>query len=271
MRDKSKFTRQTVHDKKMRLVKVRLDYRCDCELKTIRSLFDDAFKKSFSNEPEIFEYHDIHDINLSNEELVSISRNLDISVDEIKELPFIRYSGFKRGKCHAFIDISQCYMCLTIKCENNYDGLADYVEPIKGAFTIFQNKGFELKPRRFGIRKIRIEDFVRLDDLETVFEPFVYNLPSFGHHNKTNLKSKYVDVFQDCSNNLRTNVVRVLECVTDCNRNNIFSTTLDIDSYFHIIGNDKINLRNLLDYANQKEFDTYKGCMTYEYLKSIYE
>lgn len=269
MGNKSIFTRQNVHDKKMRLVIVRLDYICDCQFNKLKSLFDAAFIKTFLNPPVVYENHNIQ-INLSDKDFVSISRNLNIPIDEIKELEYVRYTGFKKGNCFAILDISQCYMCLTIKCDNNYDGLTDYVEPIKGAFTILQNKGVYLSPKRFGIRKIRVEDFGLLDDINMVFEPFVYNIPSFGCFNKVSLKSEYIDVFLDSANGLRTNVRRTLERVVDSNKQQKFSATLDIDAYFHLKENTKINLRNLLDCANQKEFEIYKECMSYEYLKSIY-
>ena len=269
MEDKSLYTRNNVHDKKMRLVIVRLDYICDCTFNKLKSLFEAAFKKIFLEAPKVYENHNIQ-INLSDKDFVSISRNLNIPIDEIKELQYVRYSGFKNGNCFAILDISECYMCLTIKCENNYDGLTDYVEPIKGAFTILQNKGINLTLKRLGIRKIRIEDFDLLNDIKEVFEPFVYNIPSFGTLNNVNLKSEYVDVFMDPTNRLRTNVRRILERVVGSNKSESFSVTLDIDAYFHLNEKEKINLRNLLDCVNQKEFEIYKECMTYKYLRSIY-
>lgn len=269
MKNKSIFTRLNVHDKKMRLVIVRMDYVCDCTFKKLKSLFDDAFNKTFIYPPVMYENHNIQ-INLSDRDFLSISRNLSISIDEIKELQYVRYAGLKKGNCFAILDISQCYMYLTIKCENNYDGLTNYVEPIKGAFTILRNKGVNLSPKRFGIRKIRIEDFSLLDNINGVFEPFVFNMSSFGCSNKVSLKSEYSDVFLDSADGLRTNVKRTLERVVDSYKQQKISATLDIDSYIHLKENTKFNLRNLLDFVNQKEFEIYKECMTYEYLKSIY-
>lgn len=191
---KDKYTRTNVHDVHMRTVIVRLDFSCECDLKKLIGLFSDSFKKLFKEGPLTKESHDIQ-ISLKDKDFDSISKKLSIPVESVKKMEFVRYFGFKNGACEAFLDISRCYMCLFIKCkDNNYDGLSQYIEPVKGAIKVLSKKHFGFCPVRIGIRKVRTQIFQQFQHLINVFEPFVYPTSLLASENQVTLKKEYIDV-----------------------------------------------------------------------------
>ena len=156
---KSKYLRENIRDVHMRSVIVRLDFAYDGEFKKLTELFNESFIKLFREYPKSINNHDIQ-ISLRDKDIASISKNLSLSVESVRNMEFFRYEGFKNCACEAFLDVSPCYMCLNIKCkDNNYDGLTKYIEPVKGFISILSKKSSSFSPICLGIRKVRGQVF----------------------------------------------------------------------------------------------------------------
>ncbi len=264
--DKSLFSREKVHDKKMKVVIVRLDFAGINDLNDLIKVFErngKVFKKK-----KVMENREIN-VSFREKDFESISRSLSIPVEAIKNERFVRYEGIDSGMCDVSLDISQFYLCLTIKCEENYDGLTNYVAPFKGAIKFFTEKFDYFSPKRLGIRKVRVQKLKSLNELVNVYEPFVFMPPNYNIKNPLTKKSEYFDVIVEEEKALRFNIRRELGYMVDTTNTPIYTTTLDIDAYYHeeALNSGKVN--DLINYANQREFEIYKECMSVDYLNFI--
>ena len=230
--------------------------------------------KAFEKKGKIFKMKTVMEnrgINVSFREadFESISESLSIPVESIKHERFIRYEGLDNCRCDVTFDISQFYLCLTIKCKNNYDGLTNYVAPFKGAIKLFLEKIQYFEPKRLGIRKVRVETKANIRGVSEIFEPFVFSLPLYGIPSPLIRKSENFDVMEESSSALHFNIHRAIEYVTDKDNNEKYSTILDIDAYYHEDALHKGKINDMITYANLREFEIYKECMTESYLNSI--
>lgn len=268
---KSKYLRENIRDVHMRSVIVRLDFAYDGEFKKLIEIFNESFIKLFKEGPNSIKNHDIQ-ISLRDKDIASISKNLSIPVESVRNMEFFRYEGFKNCACEAFLDISPCYMCLNIKCKgNNYDGLTKYIEPVKGFISILSKKSSNFIPIRLGIRKVRGQVFSQYEEIGGVFESFVFpECPLITNKQRT-LKREYIDIFQEVDSDFRYNVRKEIGYMVNDTNEPLYSTILDIDTYFHIDKARHRNINDMLRIANEKEFEVYKECMIEPYLESIYE
>lgn len=266
--DKSKFVRERVHDTNMKVVIVRLDFAGVSDVNELIKVFEKTgkiFKKK-----NVMENREIN-VSFREVDFESISESLSLPIEAIKSERFIRYEKLENCLCDVTFDISQFYLCLTIRCQGNYDGITNYVAPLKGAIKAFREKLSYFEPKRLGIRKVRVELKDNIKELSDNFEPFVFNIPSYSIVSPLVKKTEYFDVLEEKEKSLIFNIRREMGLVSDKKGNNKYSATLDIDAYYHedALRNDKIN--NMLTYANQREFEIYRECMTSSYLNSIYK
>lgn len=266
--DKSIFERNKIHDTNMKVVIVRLDFAGVNDVNELIKFFEKNGKVFWKK--NVMENREIN-ISFREIDFESISESLSIPVEAIKSERFVRYEGLDNCQCDVTFDISQFYLCLTIKCQGNYDGLTNYVAPFKGAIKIFCEKVPYFEPKRLGIRKVRVEVKDNIQNISDSFEPFVFKTPFFCISSPLIRKSEYLDVIEEVDKSLRFNIRREIGLVIDKDSNKKYSTTLDIDAYYHedILENGKIN--DMINYANQREFEIYRECMSYSYLKSIYK
>lgn len=263
---KDQLTRNMVHDTKMKIVIIRLDYSGVEDLSALIKIFDDKIK-CFKSRREL--YNNQMNVTLREEDLATISKSLSIPVNVIRKEKIWRYFDSTLGVCETTLDISQYFMCMTIKSENNYDGLDIYSSVFKEAAELFKSEISYFEPKRLGLRKVRIEDFKDLADSADIFESNVFCLNhKFTETDPTYLEKHYKDVLiNDCKNRLWININRSIKYFdTDA----IYKSALDIDAYYQ---DDKslseTPITDLLSEANEIEFNIYKSCMTFEYLKSI--
>ena len=152
---------------------------------------------------------------------------------------------------------------MTIKYNENYDGFNNYVQYFKGAISLFKDSVAYFSPKRLGIRKCRVETFSQKEMLNSVFEPFVFDDSNLPIGNLGDSLREYRAYLQnDNLNNIRVNIIRRIMPVTE-NGERKLNTILDIDVYYQdgrLLCERDIN--NLLDEANQFEFEVYKMCMT---------
>ncbi|MCQ2340633.1 MAG: hypothetical protein MJZ79_07665 [Paludibacteraceae bacterium] len=265
--DKSIFSREKIHDINMRVVIVRLDFAGINDLNDLVKTFEKNFPKAFKHKC-VMENREVN-VSFREKDFESISKSLSLPIETIKSERFVRYEGIEGCMCDVSFDISQFYLCLTIKCHDNYDGLMSYVAPMKGAIKLFKEKFHYFVPKRLGIRKVRVQTKDIMHEFNEVFEPFVFGFPTFGLDNPISRKSEYFDILEDRANNLCFNIRREIGYVQNKDGENKYSTTLDIDAYYHeqALQNGKVN--EMLTYANQMEFDIYKECMKFKYLSQI--
>lgn len=266
-KDKNIFSRQSIKDVNMQVVIVRLDFAGVSDSNDLVKLFDKKFPKSFRRR-SVVENREIN-INFRESDFKSISDSLSLPINAIKKERFVRYEGMENCSCDVCLDMSQFYLCLTIKCQNNYDGITNYVAPFKGAINLFIDKIPYFTPKRLGIRKVRVETKPSIDDFRSIFEPFVFPRPFYIDSKLSDKKSEYIDIIEEDLTGLRVNIRRELGLASDSNGGAIYSTSLDIDAYYHeeVLTKNKIN--EMINYANEREFEIYRDCMTYEYLDSI--
>ena len=264
---KDNITRASVKDQNMKVVIVRLDYSGVNDLNEVIKLFDKKFPKAFKSKRAV-ENREIN-LNFREVDFQTISDSLSIPINAIKRERFIRYEGINNCNCDVTLDMSQFYLCLTIKCNNNYDGITEYIAPLKGAIKIFKDKIPYFSPKRLGIRKVRVESNQNISYFSSIFEPFVFPKLMFNIGQDSLMKSEYLDAITDISTGLRSNIKREISVTKDKNDSPMYRTTLDIDTYYHEDALEKGNINNLLNFANEKEFILYKQCMTQTYLSSI--
>lgn len=269
---KSEFTRSRIHDHYMKRIIIRLDYSGVRDGAKLVDLFDRKFPKAFRESKDIF--NNEFSIQLRNDELKDISESIQVPINVIQKEKIVRYSGMKNVACDVILDISQYYLCMTIQCNGNYDGLDKYIECFKGAITVFSDSIPYFQPKRLGLRKIRVEDKSTIQEFADTFEPFVFNIPGYAINNSVNLKSEYVDYIQQPSNNnIKFNIRRVIGLNNKSDNNNelvsTYVATLDIDAYYK--DTELRNINELLNQANVLEFEVYKSCMKESYLRSIYK
>lgn len=267
---KDRFVRERTHDTNMKTVIIRLDYSGVADSKELVKWFDKTFPNIFK---ERIEHHNREfNIQLRKEDIETISKTLSLPVSVIEQETIMRYHGMKQVNCDVTLDISKYYLCMTLKCDNNYDGLDKYVECFKGAVTAFREHIPYFCPRRLGLRKVRVESKSSFEDFNTIFEDFVYSIPSYGLTGTSFLATEYVDCveIQDL-NNLRFNVRGKMDYLKNLEGQMVYQSTLDIDAYYQNEDLAKSNINDWLTTANLRSFDVYKYFMKESYLESISE
>ena len=255
----------------MKTVIIRLDYSGVVDSTQLHKLFDKQFPKAFKERHEI--HNNEFNIQLKQDELRSISKSLSVPVNVIEKETIVRYKGLKNVACEVTLDISQYYLCMTINCNNNYDGLDNYLEYFKGAISVFIDKMSYFQPKRLGIRKIRVEERDSRDAFNLVFEDFVFNSPTYDLLRADNFKTEYFDFFEITNmNNIRFNIHRTMDKlnVKDSagNEQTKYRAILDIDAYYR--SDDLQDINALLRQSNNEEFNIYLSCMKESYLRQIY-
>lgn len=266
---KELYERNRLHDNQMKEIIIRLDYTGVRDGADLVRLFDKRFPKAFKRSQDI--YNNEFTLSFRKEDLKDISESIKVPVSIIQKEKIVRYVGMKDVACEVELDISQYYLCMTIKCNGNYDGLDKYVECFKGAISVFESSLPYFTPKRLGLRKIRVEDKPTIKEFESIFEPFVFQIPQYSIDDAKHLKSEYKDYIEDPINNIRFHIQRTIGRVVkqSSDKNEIaYVSTLDIDAYYK--GEELNNINDLLSKANLLEFKIYKSCMKEEYLKSIY-
>ena len=257
---KETIQRGDVHDKHMKYVILRLDYSGVTDSKALTRLFDDRFPKAFNERLNVVTRE--VSLTLRKEDLKAISDAVSVPVSVIEKEQIVRYNGLKTVKGDVTLDISQFYICMTIKYDNNYEGLDKYLEYFKGAITVFKNKIDYFCPRRLGIRKCRVQDFYTVDELNTVFEKFVFDEDGFPIGKLGVLPREYRTYLGDeTRNDVRVNIVRKAQLVKIKGEDKIW-TSLDIDAHSdnpELL--QKRDIGNIISDVNQFEFDVYKMCM----------
>lgn len=183
----------------------------------------------------------------------------------------MRYHGMKNVNSDVTLDISKYYLCMSLKCDNNYDGINKYLNCFKGAITLFKEKIPYFCHRRLGIRKVRVEDKPTFEEFRDIFEDSIYEKPKYGFDCFTFLRTEHVDSFELANpKNLRFNVRCLMQHGVKDDKD-LYTSSLDIDAYYvgDFLSNSDIN--NLINTANKTEFEIYKYCMKESYLESISE
>jgi uncharacterized protein (TIGR04255 family) len=256
----------------MKKVIIRLDYGGVLDGSKLAKIFAKTFPSDFREREEV--HNDKYSIDLRADELKEISESLSIPVSVIERGITYRYKNLRGSACKVTMSVSQYYLCMTIICEENYDGLNNYIKYFKGAISAFAKEESYFQPKRLGLRKIRVECRKSISDFNDVFENTVFREPDYSISATTKLKSEYFD-FIECSDkdNICFNIRRILERLKDNNNVSpqfVYQSTLDIDAYYTF---DETNMtskiNSLLEQANDLEFDVYKACMRESYLKSI--
>ena len=259
---KADIQRDQVHDTHMKYVIMRIDYSGVTNSTKLVDLFDKRFPRAFRNR-NLVTQREIS-VAFRQEDLQTISKAVSVPINVVDKEPLYRYSGFKQGRCQATLDISQFYMCMTINCEHNYDGLNNYLECFKGAISIFMNTIDYFHPQRLGIRKCRVQDFDTIEAINNVFESFVFDVPNLQIGQEQSYREYRTSILDVNQNKLNVNVLRKRYFVT---KNEQYRTALDIDVYYQDdeLLNDN-NINQLVHLANDYEFNVYKMCMTNNYL-----
>lgn len=265
---KEKFSRRQLHDTMMKQVIIRLDYSGITDLDDLVKKISDI-ERNFSKRTVV--YNNQMNVNLRPEDIESISQSLSIPVNVIRKDKLIRYSGFNRGNCDITLDVSQFFTCLTIYCDNNYDGLDNYIDVFVSSINKFRENKF-LDPKRLGLRKTRVQYMEEVVDINKTYEDSVFCLHFFNEAEKF-LYKKYFDTTKQ--NDIQVNIIREINLVEKDEKLQ-YQTSLDIDAYYQFNEQEpetivsQKSIPKLLDLANNYEFEIYKRCMTQTYLNSIY-
>ncbi len=267
---KAEIDRTKVHDKNMKIVIIRLDYAGVTDLLDLIKSFDQTIK-SFKQREEV--YNNQLNLNIREEDIQTISKTLSIPVNIIRKEKIYRYSNAEFGECQTTLDISQYFLCMTIISKNNYDGLTVYSQVFQQTAELFKTQIKFFNPKRLGLRKTRVENFNTIDEIQSTFEP---NLFCFNHFNdipdKEYHSKIYKDVFRNDQLSIFANINRSILPVKKDDQDKL-QTQLDIDTYYDTQHYktifQKFSFAQLLENANQYEFEIYKSCLTLEHLNKI--
>lgn len=258
---KEQISRDSIRDIWMKQVIIRLDYAGVADLNELIKIFDLRINK-FAKRQEM--YVNQLGFNIRAEDLKNISDTLSIPIEAIKKEKIWRYSELNVGQCSTTLDISQYFMCMTIDCQNNYDGITEYVKVFKEVMEMFTSNIKYFEPKRIGLRKARVQKLKTLDEVANIFEPYIYCM-DIAHINSALTHDKfYRDIVKKVDDSLYININRIIKSIDD---ETAFNTTLDLDAYTTNL--DKKELSNIIDVANAYEFEVYKSCMTLNYLNTI--
>ena len=265
---RDRFFREHIHDTNIKTVIIRLDYSGVADLNDLVKLFDKKFPNEFK---ERHEHHNREfNIKLRKEDIEIISKTLSLPVSVIERETIMRYQGLKRGNCDVSMDISKYYLCMTLNIDNNYDGIDNYLSSFKGAITVFKEKILYFRPRRLGLRKVRVESKPSLNDFKGIFVDELFRNHIFGYDSPALLKKESLDCFElPQFNNLRFTVRGQMIHGATQDGTIQYTSTLDIDAYFTDKSLDNVDINRLITTANLQEFEVYKNCMTESYLESI--
>lgn len=260
--------RENVHDRKLKHVILRLDFAGVSDSQSLVKLFEDRFPREYRSKVEI--HNRQFNISFREEDLKEISDTLSLPVSVIKNEKVVAYQGKRNVVCDATMEISQYYLGLTVKCNENYDGLDSYVGSFKGAISVFKNKIPYFAPKRLGIRKVRIEERPNISDFSEVFEDFVFDNPSFDVPNHELLKNVNVSFIElPDADHLRMNIRREMGKGVDRNGVPQYRAILDLDAYYSEEALINGNINSMIRDANLQEFIVYRSCMKESYLRSI--
>ena len=261
--------RSNVKDVYVKQVIIRLDYNgVSNEEKIISSLNDNkCFDSSWSAG---WSYHNDIKIRSSyrQDDFEQISKSLSIPVEQIEKNIFFRYEKKVAGIKVVF-DVSRYYLCLNLLCDKNYTGLDEYIDLFsKVKNTVFGKEPFA-NPKRFGIRKIREQDFNQIEDVFKVFRKNCF--PGNPVKGLENIASEYTDVKKDdlCGFRLKRKIysIRYIDRRSNSIVDKKIQTILDIDSYVDDVEVlKKKGMLDLLKLVNNREFDLYKSFMTTNFL-----
>lgn len=266
---KDRFSRENTHDTNLKTVIIRLDYSGVSDINDLVKLFDKKFPNEFK---ERHEHHNSeYNIQLSKEDIETISKTLFLPVNVIQRETIMRYHGMKHGNCDVVLDISKYYLCMTLNSENNYDGIDNYISSFKGAITLFKEKIPYFRPRRLGLRKIRVESKTSLVGFKDIFEDELFRHHIYGYESPALLRKESLDCFEVAKfNHLRFNVRGLMNYGKDSDGTYQYTSSLDIDAYYTEASLDNNDINRLITTANLQEFEVYKNCMKESYLESIY-
>ena len=268
---KERFKRGKIHDVNMKIVILRIDYSGVADTGELCKLFDKNFPDAFR---ERNEYHNKEfNIQFRKEDVETIRNTLSLPVGVIEKESVMRYQGLKQGGiCDVILDISKYYLCMTIKCNNNYDGLDNYIDKFKGAITLFKTKIPYFRPRRLGLRKVRVESKARIEEFQDIFEEHLFNRHIYGYKSPALLRKEFIDSFEITEfNYLRFNVRGLMYSGVTPDGDIQYTSSLDIDAYYNEASLIKSDINRLITDANLQEFEVYKYCMNESYLESIYQ
>lgn len=252
--------RDQVHDTHMKYVIIRLDYSGVQDSGELIS----AFERRFLSDYRVKKEGEMRKVSVtySEEDLRNISKAVKASVREIENEKIARYVELKNVKGAVTLDISKFYICMTIGYDENYEGLRQYLDSFKGAITTFKDKFGYFSPKRLGIRKCRVQEFTSAEEMNSVFEQFVYNDGNLPIGKLGDSPRMYRASLQDDGElAIKVNIIRKMRPIYTPLGKNLF-TSLDIDAY---VDNQallaKRNINKIIDDVNEFEFKVYKMCM----------
>ena len=267
---KDRFIRERTHDTNIKTVIIRLDYSGVADLNDLVKCFDKKYPNEFK---ERYEHHNREfNIQLRKEDIETISKTLSLPVSVIERETIMRYHGMKRGNCDVVMDISKYYLCMTLNSDGSYDGIDNYLSCFKGAITLFKDNIPYFRPRRLGLRKVRVQSKSNLDDFKNIFEDQLFRNHIFGYNAPALLRKESIDCFVVPQfNNLRFNVRGLMNHGKNPEGDLQYTSTLDIDAYYTDKSLDNTDINRLITMANLQEFEVYKNCMKESYIESIYQ
>lgn len=263
---KSTIRRNEVRDLYLKQIIIRLDFVGVTNVDALVKHFDKRFPKFFKSRQEIYSKN----IEIRENDMKVISEVLSLPINRLEQVKIYRYEEMRDAVERVTLDISQYFLCMTIFCDEHYDGLNNYLECFKGAITVFSNEESYFKPKRLGLRKIRVQEMRELQQYTNVFEPFVYDLPNYDIYDRQIKKSVYIDYFSDLAHDdLSFNIRRECGKGKDTNEGAIqYQFVLDIDAYYQKDSFEGMSISRLLDFANEQEFLVYKSCVSEAYLRN---
>ena len=165
------------------------------------------------------------------------------------------------------MDISQNFICLTIKCNNNYDTIDAYIKSVKQTVEALQDYDSYINLNRIAIRKVNGKDFSSIESVYQTFEVMKY-LEKNIIQDVNPKKKRYTDSFLSKESNLKVNFTRALKCFKDDN-GDVIRFVLDIDCYadsFTLSDEKVVDAGNVLVNINEELFKLFKASVTENFL-----
>lgn len=265
--DKANYTRQNFQSSLLKQIIIRVDFSSITDLNSfiLKVKANEWIKDSFQSYRTIQTNN--FNINITHE--VFADKIIPLSIAETSTIHRFYDCKIKPTENEVTLDITESFITVTVLCSDKYNSIDAYIECIGNVMEELYAYDQFTQLQRVAIRKIDGGDFNCENEVYSIFEKEKSaGMSSIEAHTKL-LKKSYVDAYLDTEANLKVNLARSLEVISD----NKYRYVLDIDGYIDSSSYDlskcksKDDIIDILQYKiNEHLFTIFKGNVTLEFL-----
>lgn len=260
---KVRFTRENFHSSLLKNIIIRIDYS------EVSNLDGAVGNLNGMLNAEYFENKQIHQANKVNMTLKK--ENIDegmipVSLSSVQKIH--SYTNCKLPSNQKVkLDISSTFSCITIQCDEKYNGLDDYITLMSKVVSKIQEYDSFVQIGRVGIRKVDGDDFETLEQVKEVF-PHIEENPDSQDNFKSCQRNKTYLLLNE-ENKMQVNLTQSMIMIGSGYR-----IVLDMDGYWNEVPDELMHgesyeeiLIKILTKINDSLFDLFKEYVSESFLE----